>query len=195
MFSQRIVTKYWRKQKICLPFLSFELVSLKLCTSAARIFQSSQKLCCHHLCLCLNIRDRSWKTTQHLVENCVVITFVCMVENKGDEFIFLCFWALDKYSWSHIHLHQVSSKAQKVCAVITSVFAWISEIGVEKQHNIYYKLKQKWMWPSTFELWTTVLEAIYICGKDLPKLTKSVVVITFVSACTSEIRVEKQHYI
>ena len=49
------------------------------------------------------------------------------------------------------------------------------------------------MWPSAFELWITILEAIYICGKDLPKLIKSVAVITFVSACTSEVGVEKQH--
>ena len=43
-----------------------------------------------------------------------------------------------------------------------------------------------------FELCLIILEAIYFCSKDLPKLIKYVAVITFVSACTSEIVVEKK---
>ena len=191
MFSQLIVTKHWTKEKKLwnLPSISELWISiLEALTSPARIFQSSQSLCCHHLCLCLNIRDRSWKTTQHLVENRVVITLSLLEhqiselknnitlgrkQKKRCEFIFLCFWALNQYPWSHIHLPQGSSKAQKVCAVITFVFAWISEIEVEKQHNKCYNLKNVnvafYFWAlnnyscSHIHLWQGPSEAHKIC--------------------------------
>jgi len=133
MFSQLIVTKHWTKEKKLwnLPSISELWISiLEALTSPARIFQSSQSLCCHHLCLWLNIRDRSWKTTQHLVENRVVIT-LSLLE------------------------HQIS----------------------ELKNNITLGRKQKKGVNLSFfasELWISILEAIYICRKDLPKLRKSV---------------------
>lgn len=109
----------------CLPFLSFELVSLKLCTPAAPLSL-------------LEHQRPELKNNTTFGRKSYSITFVCMVENKkGGQSIFFCFWALNKYPWSHIHLQQGSSKAQKACTVITSVSAYISEIGVEKQHDIY----------------------------------------------------------
>lgn len=141
MFSQPIVTKYQRKKKKLwnLPSISELWISIleALYTCSKDIRKLTKSVLSSPLSLLEHQRPELKNNTTFGRES-YSITFVCMVENKkGGQSIFFCFWALNKYPWSHIHLQQGSSKAQKACTVITSVSAYISEIGVEKQHDIY----------------------------------------------------------